>query len=151
MICWHHESSAAVLAELNTHPSSGLTTEEAELRQSRYGPNELLTSPGRGLLLRFLDQLRDPMILVLLAAAVLSVLAGGGEEWVDAVIILVIIVVNAVLSIVQEEQAEKALDALGKLSAPRASVLRDGHTVRLDASLLVPGMGMAPCAVEILA
>ena len=139
MICWHHESSAAVLAELNTHPSSGLTTEEAELRRARYGPNELLTSPGRGLLLRFLDQLRDPMILVLLAAAVLSVLAGGGEEWVDAVIILVIIVVNAVLSIVQEEQAEKALDALGKLSAPRASVLRDGHTVRLDASLLVPG------------
>ena len=139
MICWHHESTAAVLTELGTHRSAGLSTREAEERLNRHGPNALAAPPGRGPLLRFLDQLRDPMILVLLAAAVLSVVASGGQEWVDAIIILVIIVVNAIISIVQEQNAERALEALGKMAAPMAHVVRDHRTVLLDTTQLVPG------------
>ena len=120
MTCWHHTSTAAVLSELATQRAAGLSSHEAEERLNRYGPNELAAAPGRSLLLRFLDQFKDPMILVLLAAAVLSVVAGGGKEWVDAIIILVIIVVNAAISIVQEQSAEKALEALGKMAAPKA-------------------------------
>ena len=70
------------------------------------------------LLLRFLGQMKDPMILVLLAAAALSLWASGGEDWLDAAIILVIVVVNACISISQEDSAEKALEALRKMSAP---------------------------------
>ena len=139
MTCWHHTSTAAVLSELATQRAAGLSSHEAEERLNRYGPNELAAAPGRSLLLRFLDQFKDPMILVLLAAAVLSVVAGGGKEWVDAIIILVIIVVNAAISIVQEQSAEKALEALGKMAAPKAHVVRDGRTILLDTTRLVPG------------
>ena len=137
MTCWHHETAAAVLSELHTRKGAGLTEEEVGERLARHGPNELESPPGRSMFLRFLDQLRDPMILVLLAAALLSVAAGG--DWVDGAIILVIIVVNAVISIVQEQNAEKALEALSKLSAPKAKVIRSGRTEEVDASLLVPG------------
>lgn len=79
------------------------------------------------------------MIIVLLAAAVLSLISSGGEEWIEAVIILVIVIVNAIISISQENSAEKALEALQKMSAPLAKVLRDGQLVRLETDKLVPG------------
>ncbi len=139
MTSWHHESPAAVLGELGVHKTAGLSSREAAERLNRHGPNTLDTPPGRSLPLRFFDQLRDPMILVLLAAAVLSVVASGGEEWVDAIIILVIIVVNACISIVQEQSAEKALEALGRMAAPKAHVLRDGKSAHLSTEELVPG------------
>lgn len=78
------------------------------------------------------------MILVLLAAAALSLWASGGEDWLDAAIILVIVVVNACISISQEDSAEKALEALRKMSAPLAKVVRDGALQRLETDRLVP-------------
>ncbi len=126
-----------LLAELETDPKQGLTNREAAARLERNGPNRLDEPPGKGMLSRLWEQFKDPMILVLLAAAVLSVLSSG--DWVDAGIILLIVVVNAIISITQESGAEKALAALQQMSAPQAKVIREGTVRRLDAALVVPG------------
>ena len=91
------------------------------------------------MLRRVLGQLKDPMILVLLAAAALSFFAGGGQDWLDAAIILLIVLFNTVISVSQEDNARKALEALRKLSAPKARVIRAGLERRLESSQLVPG------------
>ena len=135
---WHSETVAQLLQELDARPG-GLSPHQAEERLRRYGPNELEPPRQEGLLGRILGQLKDPMILVLLGAAGLSLWAGGGEDWVDAVIILVIVLVNACISIAQENSAEKALEALRRMSAPMARVVRDGTERRIEAAGLVPG------------
>ena len=136
---WHTYSTRQTLSELETDKSRGLSGAEAERRLARWGPNRLEEGRRQGLLLRFLGQMKDPMILVLLAAAALSLWASGGEDWLDAAIILVIVVVNACISISQEDSAEKALEALRKMSAPLAKVVRDGALQRLETDRLVPG------------
>ena len=135
----HGQSAGQVLEELDTSRERGLSRQEAQRRQAQYGPNRLERAKGKRLPLRLLGQLTDPMILVLLAAAGLSLWAGGGEDWLDAAIILVIVVVNACISLSQEDSARRALEALERLSAPRARVVRDGEELRLDAAELVPG------------
>lgn len=139
MGAWHSVKTDKLLSQLETSRQRGLTTREAEARLKRYGPNELEGKKKTSLLLRFLGQMKDPMILVLLAASVLSYVASGGKDWLDAAIILLIVVVNAVISISQEDNAEKALEALRSLSAPLAHVTRDGTAGRVEAARLVPG------------
>ena len=139
MSAWYAKTEQAVLEELEVNRRTGLSAREADKRLERYGPNQLAGGRRKSLLRRFLDQMRDPMILVLLAAAVLSLLASGGEDWIESVIILVIVAVNACLSIAQENNAEKALEALRGMSAPLARVLRDGAQLRLETARLVPG------------
>ncbi len=136
---WYRKTPGTILAELETSPDVGLTEAQARQRLERYGPNALEQQKKKSLAARFLVQLKDPMILVLLAAAVLSWAASGFEDWVDTVIILVIVLVNAVISISQEGSAERALEALQSMSAPLAKVIRDGKTVRLETGALVPG------------
>ena len=135
---WYAKTGRQALAELETS-RSGLTSRQARERLEQYGPNKLAEAGRQSLATRFLAQMRDPMILVLLAAAALSLLSSGGEDWVEALIILVIVVVNACISISQEDSAEKALEALQKMSAPLAKVIRDGKQVRLETDALVPG------------
>ena len=139
MSTWHSKSLGVVLGELGTDRVRGLKEAEAEGRLKKYGPNQLEGKKPRSMALRLLDQLRDPMILVLLAAAALSLWSSGGEDWLDGAIILLIVVVNAVISISQENNAQKALEALQKMSAPQARVIREGKERRLDSALLVPG------------
>ena len=139
MTQWYTKTSAQTLTDLDTDPNRGLTSTQAAQRLAQYGPNRLEKPKPTPLILRFLLQLKDPMILVLLAAAVLSLLSTGGEDWIEAVIILLIVVVNAVISITQENSAHKALEALEQMSAPLAKVVRDGQTLRLDTRQLVPG------------
>ena len=139
MSSWHGQSAGQVLSELETDRERGLSREEAESRLARYGPNRLEETRRRSLPLRLLGQLKDPMILVLLAAAALSLWAGGGEDWLDAAIILGIVAVNACISLSQEDSAQRALDALRQMSAPQARVIRGGREIRLDAQALVPG------------
>ena len=139
MSAWHCKTPEAILAELETSRSRGLTSEQARQRLEQYGPNTLEQQAKRSLAVRLLGQLKDPMILVLLAAAALSLVIGGFQEWVDAVIILVIVLINAAISLSQESNAERALEALRKMSAPTAKVIRDGTTVHLETALLVPG------------
>lgn len=114
-------------------------------RQAGQGPpgplrsNELPAPKQASLLARVLAQVTDPMIVVLLAAAGLSLAVSGGKDWLDGAIILVIVVVNSVLSISQEDRAQQALEELQKLSSPMAQALRDGRQTRVQASDLVPG------------
>ena len=128
-----------MLSQLNADPSAGLSAQEAETRLKTYGRNELETPPPESLFKRFLAQMKDPMIIVLLVAAVLSFVSSGFTDWVDSVIILLIVIVNAVISISQENNANKALEALRKMSAPLAKVVRSGELIRLETGLLVPG------------
>ena len=135
---WYAKTAGQTLSELDAR-RSGLSPQEAQDRLERYGPNKLAGAKKKPLWARFLDQMRDPMILVLLAAAALSLVSSGGEDWIEAVIILVIVVVNACISISQEDSAEKALEALQRMSAPLAKVVRGGEQIRLETDLLVPG------------
>ena len=133
------ETAERVLAELDCDPRKGLDSQEASRRLTHYGPNTLEGGKPPSLLRRVLSQLKDPMILVLLAAAGLSWWASGGEDFLDSGIILLIVVVNAVLSITQEDHAQKALAALREMAAPTALVRRDGALCRVAARDLVPG------------
>ncbi len=128
-----------VLSELHANEQCGLSTQEAKQRLEEYGPNQLQGAEKESMLKRFLNQLRDPMIIVLLVAAVLSLVSSGFSDWADPIIILLIVIVNAVISITQEDNANKALEALRNMSAPLAKVLRDGEIIRISTDQLVPG------------
>ena len=135
---WHSKSVSQAMGELEAS-RQGLSQREAARRLEKYGPNQLAQPQPPSLLIRILGQLKDPMILVLLAAAGLSLLASGGEDWLDGAIILVIVVVNGVISITQEDHAQQALEELRRMSAPQASALREGEARRVSAASLVPG------------
>lgn len=135
---WHSRSISQVMQEVDGRPQ-GLAEREAARRLEKYGPNQLAQPEPPGLLARILGQLKEPMILVLLGAAALSLLASGGEDWLDGVIILVIVVVNGIISITQEDHAQQALEELRRMSSPQASVLREGVPRRTAAAALVPG------------
>lgn len=135
---WHSFTVGETLEKTDGKPG-GLTGQEAARRLTRDGENLLRGEKKSPLWLRLARQLRDPMVLVLLAAAGLSLVASRGEEWLDAAIILLIVAVNAVISISQEDSAQRALEALRSMTAPRAMVLRDGRPQRVDARELVVG------------
>lgn len=136
---FYSDTPRQVLDTLDTDPDQGLTQGEGTRRLAGYGENKLEKAKPPGLFRQVLAQLRDPMILVLLAAAALSFFAGGGQDWLDTAIILLIVVFNTVISVSQEDNARKALEALEKLAAPRARVLREGVERRLESTHLVPG------------
>lgn len=127
---------AEVLKELNSDPITGLSQDETELRKEKFGLNQLISKKPKTILAMFLAQLNDILIYILLAAAVISALLG---ETSDAIIIGVVIIINATVGIVQESKAEKALDALKKLSTPKAVVKRDGELKEIPSEEVVPG------------
>lgn len=138
MESWQSRPVEELFVELSsTH--QGISSGEGVKRLEKYGPNQLAPAPKPSLLYRSLQQLKDPMILVLLIAAALSYWASGGEDWLDATIILVIVLVNNVIALSQEDHAQKALEALEKMSSPQATVLRDGKEERIPAKNLVVG------------
>ena len=139
MTQWHTVATGQAVKELESDMRQGLTSDEAQRRLLTYGRNELHQGKRKSMVMRFFEQMKDPMVIVLLVAAVLSMLASGGEDWLEAVIILVIVVVNAWISVVQESNAEKALEALQNMTAPIARCLRGGKTVRVETAELVPG------------
>ena len=132
---WHAKPAAVVLAALETSPN-GLTDAEARRRLAQNGPNELASKPPKTLGAMVREQLGDPMVLILVVAAVLSALL---REWAEAGIIFAIVVVNAVIGIVQERKAQSSLEALRSLSAPTARVVRGGAEEILPARELVVG------------
>ncbi len=139
MNSWHDKTPETILSQLETSREHGLSDNQIQERLKRYGPNALEQHKQDSMFKRLLAQLKDPMVLVLLAAAALSLLASGFDDWLDSVIILVIVLVNSAISISQENNAEKALDSLRKLSSPLARVIRNGTPSRLEAAQLVPG------------
>jgi len=140
------KSANEVLQELDVNPSSGLTSEEAGQRLLKYGPNKLAEKKKTPLFLVFLSQFNDPMIYILIAAALLSVAIsiydvarGNKPDFADPIIIMGVCVLNAIIGTVQENKAEKSLEALKKMSSPTCVVRRDGKLVELKAEELVPG------------
>lgn len=139
----HNESTLKVIQLLNSNPSSGLTESQVQDRRVQYGANKLREKKKKSSFSRFLDQFKDAMILILIAAAIVSFviacIEGDPKEFFEPLLILLIVVLNAVMGVMQESKAEKALDALKSLSAPHARVIRDGQEKIIDASELVPG------------
>lgn len=124
------------LKELDVSPITGLSEKETELRKEKFGLNQLESKKPKTLISMFFAQLNDMLIYVLIAAAIVSALLG---EVSDAVIIAVVIIINATVGIIQEAKAEKALDALKKLSTPKAVVKRDGQLKEIPSEEVVPG------------
>lgn len=139
----HHKRGEAVVQELGSDSVKGLSQAQVMEKRARFGDNKLRQRRRKGNLQRFADQFKDVMILILLAAAAVSfVIAwveGNPKEFFEPALILLIVVVNAVIGVMQESKAEKALDALKSLSAPHARVIRDGEERMIDAQELVPG------------
>lgn len=133
---WHVLSAAEVAQRLGVNPQTGLNLDEAERRMAVYGPNEIQEQRRRRPWRMFLDQFTDFMILVLIAAAIVSGLIG---EPADTIAIVVIVLLNGVIGFVQEYRAERAVAALRMLAAPSATVRRGGQVLTLAASQLVPG------------
>jgi Ca2+-transporting ATPase len=130
-----------VLDNLQVNAETGLSSDEASRRLASYGENKLQERKKKSSLQRFAEQFKDVMIIILLIAAGISFLVSWyeGEGFFEPLLILLIVVLNAIIGVVQEGKAEKALDALKNLSAPHARVIRDGREMVIEASQLVPG------------
>lgn len=138
----YSQSREEAVQTLGTDPARGLNQRECQRRLEQYGKNELRPAKRRGLLARFFSQFQDLMVLILLAAAAVSFAVSwvrGDGEYVDSLIILAIVVCNAVIGTVQEVRADRAIQALKKLSSPHAWVIREGRRQRVESSQLVPG------------
>lgn len=134
-------STDTVLKKLNTS-RDGLSSKSVKERLQSYGPNELTSAKKESLLHKFFSQFEDFMILVLLCAAAVSFLLSlieGHADYADPIIILIVVTLNAILGVIQEAKAEHSLEALKKLSAPHANVLRDGRRQNIPSAELVPG------------
>jgi len=132
---YHYEPLEEVFKALNAN-GSGLTQKEAEHRLEKQGRNALAGEKKKSLPEKIWEQIKDPMVLVLIAAAVVSGLLG---EAADMSIILAVVILNTVIGLTQESKAEQAVEALKKMSAQSCKVLRDGHVTTIDSELLVPG------------
>lgn len=137
------QNNDELLKELSVDPKKGLDSQEVSIRLSRYGQNKLKEKKKKTTLQRFFDQFKDAMILILIAAAIVSfVVVCVEQNWgelFEPALILLIVILNAIMGVYQEGKAEKALDALKNMSAPHARVIRDGKESIIDASQLVPG------------
>ncbi|MBE7022810.1 MAG: cation-translocating P-type ATPase [Ruminococcaceae bacterium] len=140
---FYNQPKEEVLKALHTTAEGGLTAAQVETLTQQYGPNKLKEKKKKGNIERFFDQFKDVMILILIAAAAVSFVIACVErnprEFFEPLLILLIVILNAVMGVLQESKAEKALDALKSMSALHARVLRDGKEEVIDASLLVPG------------
>lgn len=142
MMNWHCITKEEAEKALQSSIEKGLTKKEVLKRQKKYGMNILATKKKKSIIVKFFNQFADFMIITLICAAFVSFLVSllhGELDFVDPIIILLIITLNAVLGVLQETKAEKSLEALQKMSAPTASVLRDGIILTVDAKELVPG------------
>ena len=131
-----NHSEKDLLEEFDSNKDEGLTSSEAKKRLEKYGPNRMQETKRRNIFLRFLDQFKDFMILILIIAAILSFVT---KDYAEGGLVLAIILLNAIIGLIQEEKAEKALQAIQKMSSPHAKVLRDGVEQVIDASEVVPG------------
>ena len=138
---WHSMSIEEVLQKLDVTGQKGLSSKDARKRQVEFGPNILDSKKKKSFIVKFFAQFADFMIIILIIAAGISFVVSyleGHPNYFEPTIILAIIILNASLGLMQEEKAEKALEALKNLSAPTAHVLRDGKVSNIDTTNLVP-------------
>lgn len=139
---WFNKTVTETLESLTTNANEGLKSEEIEERRKKYGFNELKAKKKKTILVKFLEQFKDFMIIILIIAAIVSGVIGylqneGITE--DSIIILIVVIINAIIGVAQESKAEKSLEALQKLSSHVAKVIRDGKLVVMPSKELVPG------------
>lgn len=133
---WYQQSPEEVAQSLDTSLTTGLSSGSAQSKLETFGPNELKEQEGKSFLQKLIAQFSDFLILILIAAALISVFVGEAK---DAIVIMSIVIINALLGLYQEGKAEKALEALKKMASPTAKVLRDGNPQEISSSQLVPG------------
>jgi Ca2+-transporting ATPase len=133
---WYQKTAESIIVELRTDPQNGLSEAEAEKRLAKYGHNALAAEKKEHPFLKFLKQFTEFIIVILMGAAVIAGVLG---EWVDSLAIMAIVIMNGVIGFLQEAKAEKVMEALKKLSAPSAKVIRGGQLDTIPASTIVPG------------
>lgn len=139
---WHSSSVEEIAKNLKTNINIGLPDDEAQKRFERYGPNNLKEKKKESIFVKFIKQFNDFMIITLIIAAIISAVVSklnGEADYIDSIIIVAIVIFNAIMGLVQEQKAEKSLEALKKMSAPNAKVRRNGRVQEIDATLVVPG------------
>ena len=139
---WWNISKEEVAKELNTNCESGLSEVEAKIRFNKFGKNKFKEQKKDGLFIKFINQLNDTMIIILIISAAISALVSffdGTNNYIDSTIIIFIVVMNAILGVIQESKAEKALEALQKMLKPEIFVKRDGKVKKIAIEYLVPG------------
>ena len=138
---WYNKTSEYITKKLETNIVLGLTEQDIQKRREKYGLNEIKEEKKTPLLIKFLEQFKDFMIIVLILAAIVSGVVGyaKGEGITDSIIIMIVVIVNAIIGVAQENKAEKSLEALKKMSAYSAKVVRDGKILVIPSSELVPG------------
>ena len=129
-------SKKEILEKIGSDPKKGLSSNEASSRLEKYGPNKIESSNKKSLSKKILEQILDPMVILLVVASIISMFTG---DKIEAIIIIAIVVINAIMSIYQEGQAEDSVAALQKMSSPEATVIRDGKRGKVKAEDLVPG------------
>ena len=133
---WFSKSPEEIINELNVKPATGLSAAEAQGRLEKHGQNRLKGKPKKSIIQRFFAQLQDVLIYVLLGAAVITIAVGEG---IDAIIILMVVFLNATIGVIQESKAEKAIEALEKMTTPRSLVRRDGEVREINSENVVVG------------
>ena len=139
---WHSSSVEEIAKNLKTNINIGLSDDEAQKRFERYGPNNLKEKKKESIFVKFIKQFNDFMIITLIIAAIISAVVSklnGEADYIDSIIIVAIVIFNAIMGLVQEQKAEKSLEALKKMTAPNAKVRRNGRVQEIDATLVVPG------------
>ena len=139
---WETLRKEEVLKKLNANEKIGLTKEEVEIRQAKYGKNKIKDKPKESFVIKFIKQFNDFMIIILIIASIVS--AGisyiqGENDYFDAIIIIAIVILNAIMGVIQEAKAEKSIEALKEMTPPKAKVIREGITKEINAEELVPG------------
>ena len=142
MQTYHNKTVQQTAELLGTDIKTGLTHDEIKKRLHHYGKNELIEKKKKNIFIKFLEQFNDFMIIVLIIAAIISAIVAktnGSGDYIDSIIIIAIVIFNAIMGLIQEEKAEKSLEALKKMSAPNAKVRRNGKIREIEASKVVPG------------
>lgn len=139
---WETLRKEEILRTLKTDKKYGITKEEAEERTQKYGANKLEDKPKETLLVKFIKQFNDFMIIILIIASIVSAVVStmqGENDYIDSIIIIGIVILNALMGVIQESKAEKSIEALKEMTPPKAKVIRDGITKEINAEKLVPG------------
>ncbi len=139
---WETLRKEEVLQKLETDFRHGLKEEEVYKRQQKYGKNKLKDKPKESIIVRFIKQFNDFMIIILIIASIISAVVSnlqGENDYIDSIIIIAIVVLNAIMGVVQEAKAEKSIEALQQMTPPKAKVMRNGITNEINADELVPG------------
>lgn len=127
-----------VIEELEVNSDKGLTPEQVQERQEKFGKNALVSQKKKPWILKFLAQFADILVIILIIAAIVSIIVEP-SDFVDSIIIFAVVLINAIIGVVQESRAESSLEALKKMSSPVCKVIRDGNNIQIPSEELVPG------------